>query len=227
MAKAKQPLQQTKAPVKPLQWPRLTPPPPHSPLDLVQISPGILILDNLFQTQLRKSLLTFLKANIKLNPPVAPKRGEAARTNERISLQDQGFANQLWTDTGLDKACQSIEGNNGRTAVGLNPNIRIYRYAEGSYFGPHYDDDFHAPETGTTSEWTLLVYLTGKEDGVVGGETAFYPTPTRKDNGPAIVPELKAGRALLHRHGLACALHEGRLVEKGEKWVLRSDVMFR
>ncbi|KAG0664749.1 hypothetical protein C6P46_000886, partial [Rhodotorula mucilaginosa] len=59
------------------------------------------------------------------------------------------------------------------------------------------------------------------EDGVVGGETAFYPTPSRKGNGPAIVPELKAGRALLHRHGQHCALHEG-----GEKWVLRSDVVF-
>jgi hypothetical protein len=33
----------------------------------------------------------------------------------------------------------------------------------------------------------------------------FYPTPSRKGNGPAIVPELKAGRALLHRHGQHCA----------------------
>lgn len=110
----------------------------------------------------------------------------------------------------------------------------------------HYDDDCQS--NGAVSEWTLLIYLTGKEDGVVGassrsspllreppltslsptgGETAFYPNPSRKGNGPAIVPELLAGRALLHRHGQLCSLHEGRLVEKGTKYVLRSDVMFR
>jgi hypothetical protein len=40
--------------------------------------------------------------------------------------------------------------------------------------------------------------------------THFSPCSTvRCRNGPAIVPELKAGRALLHRHGQHCALHEG------------------
>lgn len=38
--------------------------------------------------------------------------------------------------------------------------------------------------------------------------------------------QTKAGMALLHKHGQDCMIHEGRLVEKGVKWVLRSDVMF-
>lgn len=35
---------------------------------------------------------------------------------------------------------------------------------------PHYDDSVKDPLTGAKSEWTLLIYLTGVEDGVEGGE---------------------------------------------------------
>ncbi|BGO92968.1 hypothetical protein NBRC10512_004189 [Rhodotorula toruloides] len=208
-------------------WPALHP--PQRPLQLVEPSPGIILVEDFFPPAIRKAFLSFLTAPnspLRLNPPTAPKRGEAERTNARTSVQDPEFAKRLWEDTGLREACRALEGRNGRKAAGLNPNIRVYRYGEGDFFGPHYDDDIRDPATGWTSEWTLLIYLTGREDGVVGGETAFYPSPTRKDNGPAVVPELRAGRALLHRHGQLCSLHEGRLVEKGTKWVLRSDVLF-
>lgn len=51
-----------------------------------------------------------------------------------------------------------------------NSNIRVYKYTPEQYFGPHYDDSVRDPETGAKSEWTLLIYLTGVEDGVLGGE---------------------------------------------------------
>lgn len=234
-------------------WPGLRP--PQRPLQLIEGGPGIVLIDNFFPPPVRKAFLAFLTAPnspLRLDPPTAPKRSEAERTNARTSVQDPGFAKRLWEETGLRDACQSLEGKNGRKATGLNPNIRVYRYDEGDFFGrasppsplafqwrsadlstgrhvAHYDDDVRDPATGWTSEWTLLIYLTGVEDGVVGtslssplqtgssltfrartgGETAFYPSPTRKDNGPAVVPELRAGRALLHRHGQLCALHEG------------------
>ena len=35
---------------------------------------------------------------------------------------------------------------------------------------PHYDDSIKDPLTGAKSEWTLLIYLSGVEDGVQGGE---------------------------------------------------------
>lgn len=34
------------------------------------------------------------------------------------------------------------------------------------------------------------------------------------------------GMALLHKHGDDCLKHEAEIVENGEKWVLRSDVIF-
>lgn len=40
----------------------------------------------------------------------------------------------------------------------------------------------------------------------------------------SVVP--KTGMALLHRHGDDCLLHEGKPVESGIKYLLRSDVVF-
>ena len=42
-----------------------------------------------------------------------------------------------------------------------------------------------------------------------------------------IVVGLEVGMALLHKHGHDCLLHEGRMVTKGEKWVIRTDLCVR
>jgi hypothetical protein len=78
--------------------------------------------------------------------------------------------------------------------------------------------------TGLTSRWTLLVYLTGAG----GGGTVFHTRPPNKrgKGGQSVKVELKPGRVVLHRHGADCLLHEGEKVEMGDKWVLRSDVMY-
>ena len=57
-----------------------------------------------------------------------------------------------------------------RTAHSLNSNIRLYKYTPSQHFNPHYDDFVRDAKTGAVSEWTLLIYLTGVEDGVQGGE---------------------------------------------------------
>ncbi|GAA5977383.1 hypothetical protein JCM5350_002447 [Sporobolomyces pararoseus] len=211
-------------------WPTISP--PAEPLRLETEAPGIVIIDSFFSSKTLKSFLSFLQSPaVSWTGPSLPKKGEATRTNHRFQVQDDDFARELYEKTGLREALEGqgevVDGRSGRRPAGLNGNIRCYRYDKGSFFGPHYDDDFYDSKTGATSEWTLLVYLSGIETGVQGGETAFYPNPSRKGNGPAIVPELRAGRALLHRHGRLCSLHEGREVLEGTKWVLRSDIMFK
>ena len=105
---------------------------------------------------------------------------------------------------------------------GLSSNIRVYKYPENTLFGPHYDVSSRDGGSGFVSYWTLLVYLTGREDGVVGGETVFY-----RDGEDDVVVDIERGLGLLHRHGMNdCLLHEGRKVIKGTKWVLRSDLVF-
>lgn len=131
----------------------------------------------------------------------------------------------------------------GGRVIGLNPNIRVYRYRPGQFFARHYDDAVRLRFGGNGSDsgvravttWTLLVYLSTCE----GGQTIFYAEPPKKSKGKAkgkggggdedlpvaASVDTAPGLALLHRHGPACLLHEGAMVTSGEKWVLRSDLV--
>jgi len=115
--------------------------------------------------------------------------------------------------------------SSARPAHSLNSNIRLYKYTPSQHFDPHYDDSIRDAKTGAVSEWTLLIYLTGVEDGVQGGETVFYPNSKAKAS-EAMAVQLTRGTALLHRHGNECLLHEGSKVRSGTKYILRSDIMF-
>jgi len=165
-----------------------------------------------------------------LTPPA--KKGEAVRVNDRISIYSEFFARSLYD--ALEPYVSHLHSfkkhlNPAATPCGLNPNIRLYRYSRGQYFSPHYDDSISlsSPDDGHLwSEWTLLIYLTGSDDGVSGGETAFYKPALKKATPAPIIVPLRRGTALLHRHGEECLLHEGRQVLAGTKLVLRSDLMF-
>ncbi|KAJ6547438.1 hypothetical protein B0H19DRAFT_1165615 [Mycena capillaripes] len=175
----------------------------------------IVVIDDIFSPAECKSFVKFIDSlPLELTPP--KKRGEAERHNHRYSITSVDFAKRLHA------------GNVGpaRESHSFNSSIRVYKYFENQYFGPHYDDDCRDSMTGAKSEWTLLIYLTGYEDGVEGGETLFYQNGkgTSQD---AIKAPLTRGTALLHRHGRECMLHEGSPVVRGVKYVLRSDVMFQ
>lgn len=105
----------------------------------------------------------------------------------------------------------------GRRPCGLNPMLRIYKYEPKQVFGAHFDQSMMVG--GSSTEYTLLVYLSGE---LGGGETVFYGN--RGKVVAAVQPQ--EGLALLHRHGAACLLHEARPVTRGVKYVLRSDVVF-
>ncbi|KAL0341089.1 UNVERIFIED_CONTAM: hypothetical protein Sradi_4625700 [Sesamum radiatum] len=167
---------------------------------------------------------------------LGPAKGEAYRDNDRISVDNPGLAEAIW-EAGLNKFFSDFKIR-GKVAVGLNPNIRFYRYTAGQRFGRHIDESIDLGD-GRRTHYTLLIYLSGapgktkakpKNDNssqdssepLVGGETVFY--------GPrnALVAEVPPteGMALLHIHGAKCMLHEARIVSKGIKYVLRSDVAF-
>jgi hypothetical protein len=115
----------------------------------------------------------------------------------------------------------------------LYPKIRMYHYPPSTFFGPHFDESTKDPVTGLRSRWTLLIYLTGTVDNddvgaVDGGSTVFWTKePNRKGKGgESLSVQLRAGRAVLHKHGDDCLLHEGEVVRGGDKWILRSDLMY-
>ncbi|THH05457.1 hypothetical protein EW145_g4787 [Phellinidium pouzarii] len=198
----------------------------------------ILIPDVLSDGECKRFIKFIEELPLELTPP--PKKGEALRVNHRISIPSPSFADALFSalsphlpsfpypPSKVVRKPSNANSNSSesafRPAHSFNSNIRLYKYTDGQHFGCHYDDSVSDLATGTHSEWTLLVYLSGKEDGVVGGETVFYKGAGKKKDGePPIKPDLQRGMALLHRHGHECLLHEGTPVQKGTKYVLRSD----
>lgn len=172
-----------------------------------------------------------------------PRKDYAARVNDRAVLVDRLATRALWKQLRSVLKAENVPYGDpndvpGREefdgCVGLNENLRIYRYCPGHYFGSHYDDsvavdvevppgDDYAVVPGRT-RWTLLIYLTG--DGEVdGGATVFYPDDNNKARAESFKP--RKGMALLHKHGDDCLFHEGELVKSGFKWVLRSDLVWR
>ncbi|KAL6774036.1 hypothetical protein ACKKBG_A23525 [Auxenochlorella protothecoides x Auxenochlorella symbiontica] len=145
-----------------------------------------------------------------------PKFGEAFRDNDRVSIQDQAWADTLWTALGL-QGTLGRDPTTGAQPVGLNPNLRFYRYRPGQRFGRHIDES-NDLGGGKFTLYTVLIYLSTPGEG---GETVFYKRGKRL---AAVSP--RTGLALLHRHGRDCLLHEGAEVAAGEKWVLRSDVVY-
>ncbi|KAJ5989062.1 hypothetical protein N7481_004272 [Penicillium waksmanii] len=249
-----------KSPVAPPNWPPLRPLLPATDLTLTPLlTDQIYLIRNFFPGTLCKSYASFLASLPLTTTPGKPKKDEAVRVNDRFQIEDTRFAEMVWSETALKELVttrfdedeynyddyddneeskppadlsQKCKQTWGGEPLGLNPNIRIYRYSPGQFFAQHYlDDESNAltflPPSSTKSvpartTWTLLIYLTTCS----GGETVFYPEPTRADPNPepiSVAPE--AGLALLHRHGDHCMLHEGMEVTSGEKWVLRSDLV--
>lgn len=132
----------------------------------------------------------------------------ATRNNTRLMWDDEVEANAL-----LARVAHTVPARlSNRTLVGANPRLRLYRYEPGQKHGAHWDTVVELPG-GVESLLTLVFYL---NDDFEGGATDF---PELKR---VIVP--RRGAALLFQHRI---LHEATAVLRGEKYVLRTDVLYR
>jgi hypothetical protein len=138
------------APSPPIQWPTITAE-PH--LELERLSPDLIIVDGFFSRQTLATWKTFLPT-INMSPPAPAQKGYAARFNDRFGCQASDFARELYQKSGLKELCEAgIEsGVKGKRPSGLNPNIRLYKYDEGAYFG---------------REFVLLLFLFAEADPLV------------------------------------------------------------
>tara|TARA_B100000686_G_C16801184_1_gene986127 strand:+ start:239 stop:1039 length:801 start_codon:yes stop_codon:yes gene_type:complete len=121
----------------------------------------------------------------------------------------------------------------------LSPNLshrlNMYRYDKGDVFNPHIDGDWPGfglsangekmvKWEGSRSKLSLVLYLNGSEDGVLGGETAIYDEGKKKT-----IIKPKKGRGLLFRHGhnKDTVLHEGMIVTGSiPKYVARINILY-
>ena len=136
-------------------WPKFEPKPFVEDLSLHALYPDqIVTIPRFWTSSLCEKYVTYLSTLPLVTTPGKPKRGEAVRVNDRYQIDDPVFAECLWSETGLkdlvldgnfDKeadidslgAQQRLKKLWGGTPIGLNPNIRIYRYSKGQFFDQH------------------------------------------------------------------------------------------
>ncbi|KEZ41358.1 hypothetical protein SAPIO_CDS7472 [Scedosporium apiospermum] len=197
-------------------WPPFKPPLPVIPLSPTphpSFPDKIVLLPNFFPRSLCRSYVSFLRTLPLTTTPGRPRKGEAVRVNDRFQVDDPAFAERLWAETGLRDVLAQEEFAHlwGGQVMGLNPNIRVYRYSKSQFFDCHYDDSnpvaLPPNNTPCKTTWTLLLYLTSASDpdGCIGGETVFYPHDRQLEK-EAVVVAPETGLVLLHKHGNDCLL---------------------
>jgi hypothetical protein len=125
-------------PVQRPKWPPLHPLVPACDLSLdVVLEDQIILIRNLFTGTLCKQYVNFLSSLPLTTTPGQPSKGEALRVNDRFQVEDPAFAEHLWSMTSLKDLVTGSDMNWGGDVCGLNPRIRIYRYAKGQFFDQH------------------------------------------------------------------------------------------
>ncbi|CAK9077200.1 Espin (Autosomal recessive deafness type 36 protein) (Ectoplasmic specialization protein) [Durusdinium trenchii] len=124
---------------------------------------------------------------------------------------------------------------------------RLYKYEQGDFSAPHFDRAYHErDERGRLTRFSAFSIVLYLNDDFEGGSTTFFAKdplvrPSRRGNTPVVDPTRlrvqarvtpRRGDALIFPHGNfpGChpnPLHEGSVVVRGSKSILRSDIMFR
>lgn len=133
-------------------------------------------------------------------------------------------------------AAEFLQGGLGMKGMwrvdSVNPFFRLCKYHEEGHFGPHSDADYIVDPFTHRSLKTLMIYLNDSYDG---GETHFchshdmhFDEAHRIYCAPAESIHTswkpRKGDCILFDHPL---LHEGARVRNGEKYIMRSEVMYR
>lgn len=140
------------------------------------------------------------------------------RNSQRVEFTDTLLARALWerlagrlTVEELKAIAQMEQG-----PIALRAWFRGYRYLPGQRFGKH--RDAFETDQGQITRVTALIYLSDSADGD-DGATILYP---ELESPPQRVAPRKGSLLLFH----SSQLHEGEAPRKGEKIVLRSDLLF-
>lgn len=148
------------------------------------------------------------------------------RNNERQVLDNENLSKQLFQEIKSYIPNEiKIEGINkeeyGNWKLdSLNSRIRICRYLPNQYFNKHLDG-VHFVSALKQSKLTFMIYLNGSEE-FEGGKTLFFNS---KENNEVIGRyEPKKGDLIIFDHNL---WHSGETVLSGEKYILRSDIIYQ
>lgn len=95
-------------------WPPFKPPLPVVALApaLHPATPRVALVPSFFPRALCRDYVAFLRTLPLQTTPARPRRGDAARVNDRFQVDDAAFARRLWEQTGLREAL--LEGGEVR-----------------------------------------------------------------------------------------------------------------
>jgi len=132
-----------------------------------------------------------------------PKLITGIRNNQRLTQENADLARSLW-----ERIKTYMPKIDAMSATSLNPILRYYKYSVGERFNKHRDG--RVKGVNAESRLSFIIYL---NSDFTGGVTEFETFEVRPQKGTALcfVHELK---------------HKGCIVERGNKYVLRSDIMF-
>lgn len=189
-------------------------------ITLYQADPLIVTVDGVFSPQQCQEFIDF---SHQFDYEVAPitinsKEGKSElrtdiRNNQRMIYDDVTFAQRIYAQVKAFLPEDLFEWR----VDGLNERFRFYLYEDGQTFKPHFDGHYEVNDWHS-SQLTLLIYLS---EGFVGGETKFF-NQTR--HMPIFSIQPKMGQILIFEHR---QLHSGAPVTTGQKYVLRTDVMYK
>ncbi len=178
--------------------------------------PICFVVSNLFSKDDCKSIINKYNAFQSANE----KYPTYYRNNERQEIIDDTFAEIL-----LTKCIQYIPNeiklqDESWELQEINPKIRLCRYLKNQYFHRHLDG-VHYKSEQEQSFLTFMIYLNDSSD-FIGGKTLFYKTKYAKKVWVNYQP--KIGDIIIFDHSI---WHEGERLLKGEKYVLRSDIIYK
>jgi len=147
------------------------------------------------------------------------------RNNERFVIDNNHLASHLFNKVKhyLPKIIEtksSIQLENGIWRLKeLNKRLRFCKYSAGQYFNRHLDGIHYRKDT-IQSKLTFMIYLNSAKD-FKGGRTLFFKTKDDDEIWASYVP--KQGDLIVFDHNV---WHEGEVLTEGEKFVLRSDILY-
>lgn len=144
------------------------------------------------------------------------------RNNERLVVDDEKLAGQLFAAIRpvLPPVLPADEPGAAPWHLrALNTRLRFCRYGVGQYFHRHLDGVHHQSAT-VQSRLTFMIYL-NDATGFSGGRTLFYRS--KEDQAIWAAYQPARGDLIVFDHRI---WHEGEELGSGEKFVLRSDILY-